>query len=55
MIYADEILDLFDNYEMIIENEVPPYPKKMILWGDEVREFLAYKLIKLESQIKNGE
>jgi subtilase family serine protease len=53
MIYSKEITDLFENYEVIVNNLEPKYPEKMILHGEEVREFLAYKLMKLEAQIKN--
>lgn len=48
---ATELTDLFDNYEMIINNV--GYPDTTTLNGLEVKEFYAYKLMKLEAQIKN--
>ena len=50
MIEANALTDLFDNYEMIIDNV--GYPDTTNLRGLEVKEFYAYKLMKLEAQIK---
>jgi hypothetical protein len=52
MVYADELVDLFDNFELSVEKMEPHYPEEMILAGEEVREFLAYKFMKLAAQIK---
>lgn len=51
MIEANTLTDLFDNYELIINNV--GYPTKTILIGEQVKEFYAYKLMKLEAQIKS--
>ncbi len=51
-IFADELIDLFDNMELVIDHQEPPYPYELTLHGEEVREFLAYKLMKLTAQIK---
>lgn len=48
---ASDLTDLFDNYELIIDNI--GYPDKSTLSGLEVKEFFAYKLMKLEAQIKS--
>ncbi len=53
MVHAGELVDLFENYEVIVNNLKPKFPEEMVLRGDEVREFLAYKLMKLEAQIKD--
>ncbi len=53
MVYADELVDLFDNFELSVEMMEPHYPEQMLLVGEEVREFLAYKFIKLAAQINN--
>jgi hypothetical protein len=47
---ANTLTDLFDNYELIINNL--GYPDTTTLYGEQVKEFLAYKLMKLEAQIK---
>jgi hypothetical protein len=50
---AEELTDLFDNYEMIIDNL--GYPDKTMLHGEQVKEFFAYKLMKLEALIRSEE
>jgi hypothetical protein len=55
MVYADELTDLFNNFECAVEQMRPEYPKEMILYGDQVREFLAYKFLKFAAEIKMGD
>jgi hypothetical protein len=56
MIYSGELLDLFENAELVIENIEPHYPKKMVITDEQVKEFLTYKSLKLSAMLKeNGE
>jgi hypothetical protein len=56
MMHSGDLLDLFLNAEIVIENMTPHYPKKMVIHDEQVKEFLAYKSLKIVAMMKeNGE
>ena len=52
MVYADELIDLFDNAELSVELMEPHYPETMLLEGIEVCEYFAHMYLKAAAQLK---
>lgn len=49
-VYADDLQDLFDQFEHTVEQMHPP--EKIVISGNNVKELFAYRLMKIVIALK---
>ncbi len=50
-VYAEELQDLFDQFEHAVEQMHPP--EKIVISGNNVKELFAYRYMKIVVALKN--